>query len=49
MKTRGKWDFPGGSVVKSSPSNRKGVGLIPGQGVKIPLVSRLKNQNIKQE
>ena len=28
-------DFPGGSVVKSSPSNAGGVDLIPGQGAKI--------------
>ena len=28
-------DFPGGQVVKTSPSNAGGVGLIPGQGAKI--------------
>ena len=27
-------DFPGGPVVKTSPSNAKGLGLIPGLGVK---------------
>ena len=27
-------DFPGGQVVKTSPSNAGGVGLIPGQGPK---------------
>ena len=36
-------------MVKSLPSNRKGVGMIPDQGVKITHVSRLTNQNIKQE
>ena len=29
-------DFPGGSVVKGPPSNVGGVGLIPGQGSKVP-------------
>ena len=33
------WDFPGGPVVKPSPSNARGVGSIPGQGVKIPHAS----------
>ena len=28
-------DFPGGPVVKNSPSNSGDVGLIPGQGTKI--------------
>ena len=30
------WDFPGGPVVKNSPSNSGGEGLIPGPRVKIP-------------
>ena len=30
------WDFPGGSVVKNLPSNAGDMGLIPGQGTKIP-------------
>ena len=30
------WDFPGSPVVKTSPSNAGGAGLIPGQGAKIP-------------
>ena len=30
------WDFPGGPVGKTSPSNSGGVGLIPGWGAKIP-------------
>ena len=29
-------DFPGGSVVTGPPSNVGGVGLIPGQGSKVP-------------
>ena len=33
-------DFPGGSVVKTSPSNVLGAGLIPGGGAKIPHASR---------
>ena len=36
-------DFPGGPVVKASPSNAGGVGSIPGQGVKIPYASQLRN------
>ena len=37
-----KGDFPGGPVVKTSPSNAVGVGLIPGP-------SWPKNQNAKQK
>ena len=43
------WDFPGGPVVKTSPSNAGGAGLIPGQEAKIPYASQPKNQNIKQK
>ena len=43
------WDFPGGPVVKPSPSNAGGAGSIPGQGAKIPHASWPKNQNIKQK
>ena len=32
-------DFPGSPVVKTSLSNTRGVGSIPGQGVKIPHAS----------
>ena len=28
-------EFPGGPVVKTSPSNARGVGMIPGWGAKI--------------
>ena len=31
------WDFLGGPVVQTSPSNAGTMGLIPGQGAKIPL------------
>ena len=40
-KKKKKGDFPGGPVVKTSPSN--------GQGAKIPHALRPKNQNIKQK
>ena len=33
---RQTWDFPGGLLVKNLLSNAEGVGLIPGQGAKIP-------------
>ena len=39
-------DFPGGSVVTTSPSSAGAVGLIPRWGAKIPHASRPKNQNI---
>ena len=29
------WDFSGGPVVKASPFNARGVGSIPGWGIKI--------------
>ena len=32
--------FPGGPVVKTSPSNAEGMGSIPGQGAKIPHASQ---------
>ena len=31
--------IPGGPVIKTSPSNAGGIGLIPGQGAKIPHAS----------
>ena len=30
------WDFPGGPVVKNSPSNAGDAGLIPDEGTNIP-------------
>ena len=40
-------DFPGGLVVKTSPSSAGGVSSTPGQGAKIPHDSQSKKQNIK--
>ena len=49
-KFEATWDFPGGPVVKTSPSNAGGAGLIPGWRAKIPHASQPKAQkNIKQE
>ena len=42
-------DFPGGPVVKTSPSNAGGAGLIPDQEAKIPYALWPRNQNIKQK
>ena len=36
-------------MVKTSPSNAGGAGLIPGQGVKILHDSQPKNQNMRQK
>ena len=48
-----KWenhqDFPGGPVVKTSPSNAGGVGSIPGRGAKFPHASQPKKRIIKQK
>ena len=42
-------DFPGGPVVKTSPSSAGRAGLIPGRGARIPHASWPKNQDIKQK
>ena len=42
-------EFPGGPVVKISPSSSGDVGLIPGPGAKISHASLPKHQNIKQK
>ena len=42
-------DFPGGPVIKISPSNARSVGSNPGEGAKIPHASCPKNQNRKQK
>ena len=42
-------DFPGGPVVKSSPSSAEGTGSIPGWRAKTVHTSGPKNQNIKQK
>ena len=43
------WDFPGGPVVKTSPSNAGDVGSISDWGAKIPHASQPKKQNIKKK
>ena len=48
-KNQGWGDFPGGPVIKTSPSNAEGEGLIPGWAAKIPHALRPKNQNMKQK
>ena len=48
FKKYSAWDFLSGSVVKTSPSNAGGAGLIPGQGGKISHASspkKLKHKN----
>ena len=42
-------DLSGGPLVKTLPSNARGVGLIPGWETKIPHASGPKTQNIKQK
>ena len=42
-------DFPGGPVVKTSPSNAGSVGSIPGLGAKIPHASWPKKPKHKTE
>ena len=42
-------DFPGGPVVKTSPSNAGGAGSLPSQRAKIPHALQPKNQNTKQK
>ena len=48
LKT-GPWSFPGGPVVKISPSGVGGSGLIPGWEAKIPHALQPKSQNKKTE
>ena len=42
-------DFPGGLVVKTSPSNAGDASSKPGLGAKIPHASLSKKQNVKQK
>ena len=47
-----KGDFPGGPVVRTWCFHCQGPGLIPGQGTKIPLASKVKkkkSERIKTE
>ena len=41
-------DFPGGPLVKTSPSSAGGVGLIPGPGAKLLHALWPKNQNMNR-
>ena len=43
------WDFPGGPVVKISPSNAGDVCSTPGQGAEISYASWPKHWNVKQK
>ena len=45
----GSWDFPVGPVVKTSPSNARGVGSTPAWRAKIPPAAWPKHRNIKQK
>ena len=47
--SKSNWDFPGGPVAKTSPSNAGGAGSIPGQGAKIPHASWPKKPKHKTE
>ena len=49
FKTPQNRDFPSNPVVKTSPSNVRGGGSIPGQGAKIPHALWPKTQNIKKQ
>ena len=49
LKNFTNWDFPGSPAIKTLPSNAGDVGLIPGQGAKIPQASQPKRRNIKQK
>ena len=44
-----QWDFPGGPVIKTSPSEARDVGSIPGQEAKIQNALRPKTQKHKTE
>ena len=41
-------DVPGSPEVKTSPSNAGDVGLIPGQGPRVPRVADPKKQGVEQ-
>ena len=43
------WDFPGGLVVRTSPSDAGAAGSIPHWEAKIPHTLKPKNQNMKQK
>ena len=43
------WDFPGGPVVKTLPSNAGGAASIPGGGAKVPRAPPPRGQKTKTE
>ena len=43
------WHFLGGLLAENSPSKARGMGLIPGQGTRIPPSSLLKKPEHKQQ
>ena len=49
IKRKKDRDFPGGPLVKTSPFNAGGSGLIPGQGAMIPHASGPKKTKHKTE
>ena len=40
QKSIGRWDFPGGPVVKNPSCNARDAGSIPGQGTEVPQLER---------
>ena len=46
LRNTSTWDFPGGAVVKTLPSNAWVMGSIPSQRIKIQHASQPKNQNM---
>ena len=49
MKRSHFWDYPGGPVVKTPPSNAGGVGSIPGQGTKVPHAAGCGQKSLKKK
>ena len=49
VKNLGFGEFPGGPVVKTSPSNARVTVSIPGQGAKIPHTLWLKSKHKKEK
>ena len=49
LKSNCSQDFPGGPIVKTSPSSAGGLSLISGWGAEIPHALWPKTQNIKQK
>ena len=49
LKKHRCWNFPGGPAVTTSPSNARGVGLVPSQEAKIHMPHGQKNKKKKKE